>query len=128
LPTLGGELTVSDDLFLMGNLSYSYTGYVGDLRPPEIIGDTDFNLQLSSADPLPFNVLSNLFHNGLVELSFSREGEISGSIYINTWHDYITMSINDSTVIDAEKGSDGLGKHRRNSPAAGLHGVESACA
>jgi hypothetical protein len=80
LPVTGGFLTVSDAAFLRGSLSYSHVVLEPDEPNVVITGDTDFQLSLGSDTELPISPLRLGSGNGLVGLSFSSNGEISGHI------------------------------------------------
>jgi hypothetical protein len=103
---LGGQLTVSDELFLRGDLFFSHTGSFGTSDPATIIGDTDFSGILFNVGFDMLSVIPSLTHEVFVDLSFSENGGLSGSIYISTVHDTIRMSMSDSVIIVAEIGSD----------------------
>ena len=102
-PVVAGTLTVSDDLFLSGGLSHHYVSY------SETTGTLDFYCQMFDSVNLPFTFPTNndLYHNGEIEISFSADGSISGSIYIITFNDTISMNVVNNSVIGALAASDG---------------------
>jgi hypothetical protein len=106
VPMVVATLTVSDAAFLRGSLSYSY---VGNHNTGEItsIGDTDFYFNYFFYFPLPIDPINFFVNGGAVELSFSSNGEISGSIFDSTPMSDIRMVIYDSNVDDAFFGEDG---------------------
>ena len=80
--TIGG-LTVSDAIFLRGGLSSSYTGDFLSTGEITFIGDTDFNLNLGNY-PAPMSGPSTFYMGDFIELVFSLNGEITGTINNNT--------------------------------------------
>lgn len=117
VPTRGGSLTVSDEAFLRGSLFYSY--YVEDPPFPDsdselpravVTGDNNFSLAMGIDILLPINPSvigwNNFGDVGSIDLSFSLEGGISGSIFEKNQFADISMIIADGAVTQARWGSD----------------------
>lgn len=115
VPATGGSLTVSDAAFLRGSVSYSYNVDI-DLNDPSLFdghvtGDTDFSLTVGAFGllPLPAGVgfsVGQWGNHASVNLSFSQNGTLNGSIAGDTNFDNIIMSIMGGAVIDAFMASD----------------------
>ena len=107
LPATVGYLTVSDDTFLSGELSYSYLKGDDPFVPPQESGETNFSLFLGGTLNMPHvDRGSSEPHAHNVALTFSLDGIISGLITTATPHDWITMTVADGSVTRAKVDTD----------------------